>query len=177
MIRRALLSVTIIVALIVQASAQERVSVGTQRLVTSGALFLADARGYFKAEGLDVEMTAFASPQPVVEALAAGETDFGLTGFTAVAFNLAGQGKIKAIAAQVREKRNYEGNEIVASIGASDRGLRKLEHLANKSVAVTQLGSAFHYQLGQIARLKGFDLAGVTVKPLQSVEARVRAVT
>ena len=177
MIRRALLSVTIIVALIVQASAQERVSVGTQRLVTSGALFLADARGYFKAEGLEVDMTAFASPQPVIEALAAGDTDFGLTGFTAIAFNLAGQGKIKAIAGQAREKRKYEGNEIVASLAASEVGLRKFEHLANKRVAISGIDSLEHYQLTQIARIKGFDLTGVKVQVLPSFDAVARAVS
>jgi ABC-type nitrate/sulfonate/bicarbonate transport system substrate-binding protein len=35
------------------ADAQERVVVGTQRLTENGALFLAAAEGYFKAEGID----------------------------------------------------------------------------------------------------------------------------
>jgi NitT/TauT family transport system substrate-binding protein len=177
MIRCALLSVTLIVALIVPASSQERVRVGTQRLISNGPLFLADARGYFRAEGLDVAMTSYPSSQQVVEALAAGATEFGLTDFTALAFNLAGQGKIKAIAAQAREKQDHEGNEIVASIAASEVGLRKVEHLANKRVAISQIDSSDHYQLSRIAQLKGFDLAGVKVKALQSLDAMARAVS
>ncbi|MDP2295784.1 MAG: ABC transporter substrate-binding protein [Pseudolabrys sp.] len=176
MIRRSLATLSVIAALLVPAAAQERVKVGTQRLIASGPLFLADARGYFKAEGLEVAMTAYAAPQLVVEGLAGGATDLALAEFTATAFNLAGQGKIKAIAAQAREKRSYEGNEIVASVPAAERGLRKPENLANTVVGVTQLGSPSHYQFGQIARHKGFDFAGLTVKQMQTLDGVVHAV-
>ena len=70
------------------AAAQERVAIGTQRLTDNGALFLAAAQGYFKAEGIDLAMTAYESDQSVAETLAAGATDFGLAGFTPAAFNL-----------------------------------------------------------------------------------------
>jgi len=176
MILRAAASLIFLVSLITAAPAQERVSVGTLRLTSNGALFLALAQGYFKAEGLDVELTAYASAQPVVEALAAGTSDFGLTAFTAAAFNLAGKGAIKAVAAQAREKRGIEGNEVVASNAAYERGLRKFENLPNTSVAISQIGSSLHYQLGQIARIKRFDLASITLKPLQSLDAMARAV-
>ena len=173
---RALAIFSLIIAVLVPASAQERVTVGTQRLSSSAALFLAAAQGYFKAEGLDLDMTAYPSEQAVAEALAAGTTDFGVTGFTAVAFNLAGKGAIKAIGAQVREKRGTEGNELIASNAAYAKGLHKPEDLANRSAAISQIGSTFHYQFAQIARLKGFDLATVTLKSLQSLDAMVRAV-
>ena len=76
----------------------------------------------------------------------------------------------------MREKRDYEGNEVVASNGAYSKGLHKLEDLADKSVAISQLGSSFHYQLGQIARAKRFDLAGILLKPLHSPDAMASAV-
>ena len=95
----------IVIGLPSLAAAQERVLVGTQRLAENGALFLAAAQGYFKAEGIDLGMTAYESDQAVAETLAAGTTDFGLAGFTPAAFNAGGKGLIKAIAAQVREKR------------------------------------------------------------------------
>jgi NitT/TauT family transport system substrate-binding protein len=47
------------------ASAQEHVTVAAQRLTENGALFIADARSYFKAEGLDVEMIAYPSEREV----------------------------------------------------------------------------------------------------------------
>src|SRR4051794_26219117 len=88
----------------IPAAPQDPVAIGTQRLTDNGALFLAAAEGYFRAEGIELGMTAYDSDQAVAESLAAGTTDFGLTGFTPAAFNFAGKGVIKAIAAQTREK-------------------------------------------------------------------------
>jgi len=176
MILRVLALFSLIASVICPAAAQERVAVGTQRLIANGALFLAAAQGYFKAEGLDLEMTAYRSDKDVVDAVALGATDFGLAAFTPAAFNYAGRGLIKAVAAQVREKKDFEGSEIVASNMAYAKGLRKLDDLAGKSIAITQIGSAHHYEVGQIARLKKFDFAGVTLKPLQTLDAMSRAV-
>ncbi len=176
MILRALTVISLIAALLLPADAQERVTVGTLRQISNGALFIAALQGYFKAEGLDVEMTAYASPQQVAQALAAGATDFGLAEFSAAAFTFAGQGMIKAIAAQVREKKYYEGNDIVVSNGAYASGRRDLRDLANTTFAVSELGSTYHYQLGQIARIKGFNLTGITLKSVQTVAAMARAV-
>jgi NitT/TauT family transport system substrate-binding protein len=176
MTARCFLIVCIIAGLIAAAAAQERVSVATERLSANGALFLAVEQGYFKAEGLDVTMRAYPNERTVVEAVAARTTEFGLTAFTPAAFNLAGRGAIKAIAAQAREKRGYEGNEIVLSNTAYTRGLRKLEDLANTTVAIDSRGSMFHYQLGEIASRKGFDLAKVNMKSLYSLDAMARAV-
>lgn len=158
------------------AAAQERVTVATQRLADNGALFLAVARGYFKAEGLDVEMTAYKSDKEVAQAVAAGANDFGLAGFTTDAFNYAGQGFLKFVAAQVQERKGFEGNEVVASNAAWANGLRKMENLPGKSVAITYLGSPFHYQLAQIAKAKNFKFEDIIIKPMQTVDAAALAV-
>jgi NitT/TauT family transport system substrate-binding protein len=176
MILRILATLSLLASLLCPAVAQEPVSVGTRRLTENGALFIAAARGYFKAEGLDVEMTAYPSEEAVAQAVAAGATDFGLATFTPAAFNFAGRGLIKAVAAQVREKRDYEGNDIVASNVAYADGVRQLADLNNTSVAITRLGTAFQYQLGQIALREHFDFDSITLKPLQSLDAVARAV-
>ena len=75
----------------------------------------------------------------------------------------------------MREKHDYEGNEIVASNGAYANGLRRLDDIAGKSVAISQLGSTSHYQLGQIARAKRFDLTGITLKSAQTLDGMARA--
>jgi NitT/TauT family transport system substrate-binding protein len=162
--------------LVLPATAQERVAIGTQRLTDNGALFLAAAEGYFRAEGIELGMTAYESDQAVVESLAAGTTDFALAGFTPAAFNLAGKGVLKAIAAQTREKRFYENTDIVASNVGFAKGLQKFEDLANKTVAVDGRNLTARYQLEQIARIKKFDVKAVTVKPMPSLDALARAV-
>lgn len=176
MIRLTVAIVIAIAGFVASAAAQERVVVGTQRLAENGALFLAAAQGYFKTEGIDLAMTAYESDQVVAETLAAGTTDFGLAGFTPAAFNLAGKGSIKAIAAQAREKRGYEGNELVASNLGFAKGMRKFDDIANKAIAIDALGSISHYQLEQIARIKHIELNRIDVKPMQTLDAIARAV-
>lgn len=176
MIRRTFAVFVLIAVAIAPAAAAEHVTVATTRDVENGALFLGALRGYFEAEGLDLAMQAYPSPKAVVQALAAGNADLGLCRFTATAFTLAGTGAIKIIAAQVREKDGHEGDVVVAANGASRAGLHAFQDLANKSVALTALGSVYHYQLGQIARLKKFKLSSVTVMPLHTLAAVSAAV-
>jgi NitT/TauT family transport system substrate-binding protein len=176
MIRRTIAAFILVAATVAPAAAGARITVATTRDVQNGALFIGALRGYFEAEGIDLAMQAYPSPTAVVQALAAGNSDLALTSFTSTAFNLAGSGKIKAIAAQVRERRNHEGDVVVATNGAARLGLRAFRDLANKSVAITAIGSIYHYQLGQIARLEHFDLASVTVKPLHTLDAVAAAV-
>ena len=83
-------------------------------------MFLAAAAGYFKADGIDLAMTAYASDRMVAEALTSGVTDFALTGFTPATFNFAGKGTMKTIAVRTREKRYYEGTELVATFGSRE---------------------------------------------------------
>jgi len=151
------------------AAAQQKVAVGVLRFVSSGALFVAVERGYFKEEGLDPDLKFFDAAQPIAVAVVSGDVDFGLTAFTAGLFNLAGKGGLKIIAAQAKEARGFEGNAILASNAAWEGGLRRPEDLKGHSLGITQIGSSFHYQVGQIARLKGFDLKTMSLKPLQSL--------
>src|SRR5215831_13436883 len=62
------------------------------------------------------------------------------------AFNFAGKGTIKAIAARTREKRYYEGTELVVSNIGFSKGLQKFEDISGKTVAIDALGSISHYQ-------------------------------
>lgn len=176
MIRRALAAFILTISLIGTAAAQESVTVGTTRDVNNGALFLAAARGYFKAEGLTLSMRAYPNAQNVAEALAGGATDLGLAAFSAAAFDLAGRGAIKAIAAQVSEKREREGNAIVASIPAFNHGLHKFANLAGKVAAISEFGSVYHYQFGRIAEHERFSLGSMALKPLRTADAMAQAV-
>jgi ABC-type nitrate/sulfonate/bicarbonate transport system substrate-binding protein len=67
--------------------AEEQVAVAAQRAAANGALFIADARGYFKAESLDGEMTAYPSECEVAQAVASGVADFGVAGYRADSFS------------------------------------------------------------------------------------------
>jgi NitT/TauT family transport system substrate-binding protein len=151
------------------ASAQDKLNVGALRFVSNGALFVALENGYFKEQGLDVDVKFFDAAQPIAVAVVSGDIDLGATAFTAGLYNLAGKGGLKVIAAQAREKKGYQGNAVLVSNAAWDKGFRKLDDFPGHSLGITQVGSSFHFQIGQIARIKGFDLKSVALKPLQSL--------
>lgn len=176
MIRWALATLILIAGLLSPAAAQERVTVGTLRDVANSALFLGAARGYFKAEGIELDMTAYPSDKDVAVALAAGAIEIGLARFSVEAFAYAGRGNFAAIAAQASEKQDYDGNDLIASNAAYDKGLRKPEHLVGRSAAIGSLGSAAHYQFGRVAGVKGFDFHSITLKPQGSFDAVARAI-
>ncbi|MBS0245252.1 MAG: ABC transporter substrate-binding protein [Proteobacteria bacterium] len=176
MIFRIAIAIALLVYSLSAAQADERVTVATMRNVANGALFVAAARGYFKAEGITLDMTAYPSDADVVKAMASGSAEIGLANWSADTVKLASQGIFKAVAGQIREKNGFEGNEIVISTAAYGRGLRKFDQVGNGIVVVDQVGTSLHYQLVQASRTKGDKAEDFTLKFAGSPSAAARAV-
>src|SRR6478672_5060450 len=143
--------------------------VGVLRLSSSAPVFIAQDKGYFREAGLDVELKFFDAAQPIAVATTSGDIDFGVTAFTAGLYNLAGKGTLKVIGGMSREKAGYPLIGYFASNNAYASGLKTPKDLAGKRVAMTQVGSSFHYSLGLLADKYGFKLADVKIVPLQSL--------
>lgn len=143
--------------------------IGVLRLSSSAPVFIAQDKGYFREAGLDVELKFFDAAQPIAVATTSGDIDFGVTAFTAGLYNLAGKGVLKVIGGMSREKAGYPLIGYFASNNAYASGLKTPKDLAGKRVAVTQVGSSFHYSLGLLADKYGFKLADVKIIPLQSL--------
>ncbi len=151
------------------AGAAEKLRIGVLRLTSSGAVFVAQDKGYFAAEGLDVELKFFDAAQPVAVAAVSGDIDIGVTGLTAGFFNLAGKGALRIVAAQSREEPGYHLDAWVVSKQAYEAGLQSLADLPGHSIAITQVGSTFHYNVGLIADKLHFPLTSLKLVPLQSL--------
>ncbi|MEL3890260.1 ABC transporter substrate-binding protein [Ferrovibrio sp. MS7] len=152
-----------------QAQSKDKASIASLAFVSSAPIFIAKERGYFDAEGIDLEIKIFNAAQAIAVAVAGGDADFGITAFTGGFFNLAGKGALKVIAAQSREEKGYNFVAYVAGKKAYDDGFRNPKDFAGKSVAVTTIGSSFHYNLGMLADKYGFKLDSVQMKPVQSI--------
>ena len=146
-----------------------KAKIGVLRLSSSAPVFIAQDKGYFRDAGLDVELKFFDAAQPIAVATTSGDVDFGITAFTAGLYNLAGKGTLKVIGGMSREKAGYPLIGYFASNNAYAAGLKTPKDLAGKRVAVTQVGSSFHYSLGLLADKYGFKLADVKIAPLQSL--------
>ncbi len=146
-----------------------KAKVGVLRLSSSAPVFIAQDKGYFQDAGLQIELKFFDAAQPIAVATTSGDVDFGVTAFTAGLYNLAGKGTLKVIGGMSREKAGYPLIGYFASNNAYAAGLRTPRDLAGKRVAVTQVGSSFHYSLGLLADKYGFKLSEVKIVPLQSL--------
>src|SRR5476649_903924 len=154
----ALVLAVLLAGLARSAAAADKLAIGVLKLVSSGPVYLAQDKGYFKAEGLEAELKFFEAAQPVSVAVVSGDIDVGITGLTGGFYNLAGKGGLKIIAAQSREEPGYHLIGYLAAKHAYDAGLRSLADLPGHSVAMTQTGSTFHYSLGLLAEKLHFEL-------------------
>jgi NitT/TauT family transport system substrate-binding protein len=153
------------------AEAQTKVSVGALRLTSSGPVFIALDKGYFREQGLEVELKLFtAAAQPPL-AVVSGDVDFAITGLTASFYNLAAKGGVKIIGAQSREEPGFNLVAYMVTNDAYAKGFHSLKDFAGKSVATTTTGSTFHYSLGKLAQKYGFDVNTVVLRQLNALPA------
>ena len=153
------------------AARAEHIKIGILKTTASGPIFIASAKGYFAAEGLEDELDFFASAQPIAVATASGAIDFGNAGFTGGFYGLAGDGALRIISGGASEVPGYHNQAFLASNKAWGAGLRSLKDMPGHSFAVSQIGSPPHYAMGLAAQKYGFDLKSVRILPLQSIPA------
>lgn len=158
------------------ARADEPLRLGLLHTLSPAPFYIAQERGYFRDEGLDVTFRFFEAAQPIAAAAVAGDIDVGVTALTGGFFNLAEKGTLKVIGGGLHEEKGYEGAAILVSNKAFDAGLTSLDKLAGHSFAITQYGSSFHYMVGRIAEARGFDVKSVTLRPVQQISNMVAAV-
>ena len=178
--RRARLHAGCLIAALAAASpaaALDHAKIAVVSSLSSAPAFVADAKGYFRDEGLDVELVRFDSAAPIAVAVASGDVDFGSVGLNAAFFTLANQGILKIIGSGNGEHKGFQGIGYILSNQAYDAGIRRFEDLRGHSVAITQLGSALQYSLDLVLRKHGVDLKDVRVLPLQSNQNIASAIT
>jgi NitT/TauT family transport system substrate-binding protein len=138
---------------------------------------VANAKGYFEDEGLDVTMVPFQSAQPIALAMIAGDVDFGSSGLTDAFFVLANQGALKLIGGDSTEHAGFHGVGFVVSNQAYAAGLTSFAAFASHTVGVTQLGSPFQYALARVLQKHGVDIKDVRIVGLQSNANVASAIT
>ncbi len=124
------------------------------------------------------DLVHLAGPDLRLDALTLGADDAGMERAVVVglgrrdvvleaARHLAEQGALKIIGGQTREAPGFRANTVVASSKAWAAGLKSFKDLPGHSVAITQIGSSFHYDLALLSEKYGFDLKTVRM-PMRS---------
>ena len=159
------------------AHAADPLRLGLLHTLSPAPFYIAQSRGYFRDQGIDLTFRFFEAAQPIAAAAVAGDIDVGVTALTGGFFNLAEKGTLKVIGGGLHEEKGYQGAAILASNKAFQAGLTSLDKLPGHSFAITQYGSSFHYMLGRIAEARGFDLKSITLRPVQQIANMAAAVT
>lgn len=152
-----------------EARAAETLRLGLLHTLSPAPFYIAQERGLFRDQGLDVTFRFFEAAQPIAAAAVSGDIDLGVTALTGGFFSLAGKGQLRVIGGGLHERPGWEGSAILVSAKAYAGGLTALDKLPGHSFAITQYGSSFHYMLGRIAEAEKFDLSRVSLRPLQTV--------
>jgi len=149
-----------------------KVKLGVLKLTSSAVLFLGAEKGYFKEFGIDPEFVYFQAAQPIAVALASGDIDVGATGVTAGLYNaVAGGVKMWIVADKGREWPDFNLTALLVRKDLHDGGVRTLRDLKGKKIGVTQIGSTFHYNLGNFLEKEGMSPGDVEMVPLQALPA------
>jgi NitT/TauT family transport system substrate-binding protein len=155
----------------------EPLKIGGVRTSAAGALYIAAAKGYFAAAGIEPEFVDFDSPGAVPLAVVSGSIDIGAAGVSAELYSLAAQGALKIFAGQAHETKGYHVNAFLVSNAAAAAGLTRFDQLAGHSVAISQIGSPVQYAASQVALKHGIALDRLRFLPLQSNPNILSAVT
>lgn len=149
------------------------ITVGALRFTSHAPVFVALERGYFKEEGLDVDLKFFQAAQPMAVAVASNDIDYAATAMSGGLISLAQKGAVKIIGGALTEDPAIDGSLIVVSNNAYESGVTSPRQLDGKTWALTQSGSSFHYMASIIQEKEGIHL---TYKPLQKIGAIVGSI-
>ncbi len=150
--------------------ASEKIKIGWVYAMANAPVLVAKEKGYFKAQGIEVEIMEFKSGPLVHQALSAGELDMAYIGSPPV-YHWFSRGLDSRILAKV----NYGQ---AAVISRKDSGVNQLTDLKNKKMAGVRKGSGMDvllrgYVLGEAAKLKPDDDLEIISMPTGNMDSAV----
>jgi len=138
-----------------------KIRIGLVPLISSGPIFIAEARKFFDKVNLDAELKYFADGALAMPALVAGELDLTATTLNAGLFNTVAKGApFKLMLDRGSEKPGHGSMTIVASNDFYEQGYRSANDgakLKGKTIAIQAPGSIDQYLLGRAAEKAGLN--------------------
>lgn len=176
---RSLLALAIAIFLSTRvAAAGDPIRVGmVQTSLASIPIVVADAKGFFRDQGLDATIVPFQASEPIALAIGSGDIDFGTTGLSNPFFVLANDGQITIIGGDSTEHPGFHSIGFIASNQAYAAGLKSTADLGGRSLGLTQLGSPLEYSLARVLVKHGIDLKSMRLVGLQSNANVASAIT
>lgn len=124
----------------------------------SGLIHIAQARGYFAAEGLDASIHTAGTGYEAINEMLAGKADVATSAETPIARTLA-EGKYLKVISTIFTSQSNSG-----LVARKDRGIARPEDLKGKRIGFV-LGTATHYELEAFMAFNDIALSSVTLAP------------
>jgi NitT/TauT family transport system substrate-binding protein len=126
------------------AQANNTVKVASAGIASDIGFFLADKKGYFRAEGLDVSLTTLANSPQMIGPLGMGQLDVGGGTVAASLYNAVAQNiAIRAVADKGSMRPGYGFSGLLVRRDLVDSGrFKSFKDLKGMTIAVGTLGSA-----------------------------------
>lgn len=159
-----------LLALGVYPSRAETVHVGIVNASSDVPFFIADAKGYFKDEGLTVDLIPFASGAKMIAPLGTGELDACGCGISAGLFNAIGRGVgLKVVADKAHISKGYSYASLLVRKDLITSGRVKLgdyKNLKGLRIAISGIGGVDESVLDQALKRGGLHWGDANVVPL-----------
>jgi NitT/TauT family transport system substrate-binding protein len=162
--RKMLLALLVAALLIAHtARAQDKVSIGITNAATDAGFFIADKKGYFRAEGIEVKTTPFASAAGMIAPLGRSQLDVGGGTVAAGLYNAVEQGvylRIVADKGSVTDKLEYSTLVVRKDLADSGR-YQTLADLKGMTIAAASPGSGSESSMNEALKKGGLKYGDV----------------
>ncbi|HKW77693.1 MAG TPA: ABC transporter substrate-binding protein, partial [Candidatus Limnocylindria bacterium] len=134
--------------------------------ISDSAIFIADAKGYFKEQGITLELQTFQSAANMVAPLGTGELDAGGGAPSAGLFNAINSGVLMRIVADKGSLTPGHGYEAVIVRAALADKVRSAKDMKDLKISIAARDIVPEYSLDAFLRTGGLTIKDVQVVPL-----------
>jgi NitT/TauT family transport system substrate-binding protein len=154
-----LLAVTALLSAGSDVLASDQVAVGLVNASSDAGFFIADSKGYFRKEGIDVKFVPFDSAAKMVAPLGAGHLDVGAGAASAGLYNAVGRGiRVKIVADKAHNIKGAGFQALMVRKDLIDSGkVKKIADLKGMKVAITSAGGSDASVLDQAMQSAGLQ--------------------
>ena len=158
----------ILMALFHQEALSAKVTVGTVRLISDAGIFIALEKGYFKEEGIEVELPKFRTAGDMMAPLGTGELNIATGGISAGLFNAIARGIPIVVVADKGSTPPGRGFlSLMVRKDLVDTGqVKSVKDLKGRVVATNAPANVTVYMWAKALEKEGLKLADVDMKAI-----------
>lgn len=141
----------------------ETVKLGDLSAISNAAIYIAIEKGFFKEQGIQTEISNFASAAKMVPALVTGDIEVSVGSASAGLFNaVAEKAPFRIVADKGQAREGYGFSLLTVRKDLVDSGqVKSVKDLKGKKIAILAKGNIQHYLMGKMAEEVGLTINDV----------------